>query len=97
MLPGALLAVLGLRNPPPSVDTRVFLYLPPVAGAMGAVVGVGFACACAPTRFLNGPLGARWLRLIGTRNVPMARAIGVVLSVVVAGVPLLFLWLAASR
>ena len=52
--------------------------LPIVLFLPGTFVGVCFALAVAPARFLNGPGGQRWTRLIGTRNRTAGRVICVI-------------------
>jgi hypothetical protein len=48
-----------------------FLGLPFALFAVGAGIGLLFA----PRRFLEGPYGERWLKLVGTRHIPSARCV----------------------
>jgi len=41
----------------------------------GFCFGVAVACLFAPTTFLAGPLGRKWMKFIGTQSVPMARVV----------------------
>jgi hypothetical protein len=60
--------------------------LPPAMGGVaGFALGTALMCLVAPRAFLVAPAGQRWLRLIGTRSVRVAR---VVCCLLCLGVPL---------
>jgi hypothetical protein len=41
----------------------------------GFCFGVAAACLFAPSSFLLGPLGRKWMKFIGTQSVPLARLV----------------------
>jgi hypothetical protein len=50
------------------------LFLMPIAfGCGGFLFGMSLMCMFAPREFLEGPVGRKWMALIGTRNVFAAR------------------------
>ena len=51
------------------------LLSPVVLFMMGAVLGTATACTFAPGRFLKGTAGRKWMRLIGTESVAVARLV----------------------
>jgi hypothetical protein len=48
-------------------------------------VGISVGCLTAPAAFFDGPVGQRWLKLIGTRSVAAARLVCLALIVLVVG------------
>ncbi|MEI8381890.1 MAG: hypothetical protein WCJ09_17305 [Planctomycetota bacterium] len=80
----------GPQKPP----LTVVLIFPLLGGAGGALLGSGAACLFAPKEFLTGPIGLKWMRLIGTENIIAARIVCFVASVIVPlGIASLFLFL----
>lgn len=69
-------------EPPRGRDTILIFAGPAIFGSMGILIGVAGAALFAPREFLTGPLGRKWMALIGTRSVLVAR--------IVCGVLLLF-------
>src|SRR5262249_53855232 len=59
-------------------------------GMAGGVFGVGLVCCFVPQEFLTGPVGRKWMKLIGVRSVVAARIACVLLAVAVLG--LITLW-----
>jgi hypothetical protein len=51
-----------------------------VSGAAGLFFGVAVACLFAPRDFLEGPVGSRWMRMIGTKSVGAARLVCLVVA-----------------
>jgi hypothetical protein len=59
---------------------------------LGTLLGIALACTFAPSSFLNGPTGQKWLDFIGTRNVLAARAVCVVVTVLLGAFFAFALW-----
>ena len=66
-------------------DAYIAFLSPILTAAAGMLAGASWACAFAPTSFLNGPLGTKWLKLIGTRNLVVSRVIALVVGIVGTG------------
>ena len=64
-----------------------FLLAPLLFGAAGLLFGAAVACALAPRSFLTGPAGRKWMQLIGTQNVLVARIVCFLLALIIGGVP----------
>jgi hypothetical protein len=77
------------RNPgcgdPANQPLGKVLVVPLLTGIVGPCFGVATACLFAPRSFLEGPLGRKWLRLIGTRKVLAARLVCFLVDLVLAG------------
>ncbi len=62
----------------------------------GILLGVALACLLAPREFLIGPIGQKWMDLIGTRHVGVARAVclifGLVLLVPLVGMGVMLMF-----
>lgn len=54
---------------------KVILLGPVVLGIAGILEGIALMCAFAPHEFLTGSLGQKWMDLIGTKNVTVARIV----------------------
>lgn len=80
---------------PNEKDVKLMLMAPLMCGIIGILEGVAIACLFAPQEFLDGPVGQKWMTLIGTKSVLGARITCVVLSLAIPGVPAI-LALAAS-
>ncbi len=64
-------------------DFRVVIMGPILFGAAGLLLGVALACLFAPREFLTGPLGQKWMTLIGTSNVFVARIVCLILGLMI--------------
>jgi hypothetical protein len=62
--------------------------VPLLMAMAGFCLGVGVACLFAPTSFLAGPLGRKWMNFIGTRSVPLARLVCLLIALVLGVAPL---------
>ena len=82
-LAGALGAAGGLAFAVAAGEGPNGLMAPPLFGAAGLLVGSAAACLFAPRAFLTGPLGEKWMRLIGTRSVAVARGVCLALALAV--------------
>jgi hypothetical protein len=58
-------------------------------GVAGACFGVAMACLFAPRTFLEGPMGKKWMKLIGTKSVSSARLVCFLVGLVLGGIPLI--------
>ncbi len=55
---------------------------PVLFGVGGAFFGIAIACLFAPRDFLAGLVGRKWMKLIGTENILVARIVCALLGVV---------------
>src|SRR5215471_3210705 len=78
---GLLMESRGLR---PGELTMV-LTSPLMGGIGGLIFGVAAACLLAPHEFLTGPVGRKWMTLIGTKSVVVARLVCAIIVLMVAG------------
>ncbi len=62
-------------------------------GAAGSALGMCLACAAAPTEYLKGPSGEKWMSMIGTQNVTVARIACLVLGVLITAMFSVMTWL----
>ena len=63
-------------------DLRTWAAFPLVFAAMSMFFGVSVSCLFAPRAFLTSPAGRKWLRLIGTENILVARAVCLALMLI---------------
>ncbi|HMF15978.1 MAG TPA: hypothetical protein VKE98_02175 [Gemmataceae bacterium] len=75
------LMVLNLATKRPGT-WNLILMSPIVSAALFTFVGIAVACLFAPREFLCGPLGTKWMKLIGIRNILGARIVCALLSVI---------------
>ncbi len=77
-------------------NARGVLLGPFLFGAAGLLFGVAVACLFAPRKFLTGPMGDKWMKLIGTKNVLAARIVclifGLIIVAPLVGFGLLFMF-----
>jgi hypothetical protein len=64
-------------------DVRGIVMAPFVFAAAGILFGFAIACLFAPRAFLTGPFGKKWMALIGTTNVTVARIVCRIFGLVV--------------
>lgn len=67
-------------------DFSLMIYAPFLGAAVGLLAGVAVMCATAPRTFLMGPVGRKWMKLIGTENLLFARLICVLIGLCAFGV-----------
>jgi len=72
---GAVAAVFAAVGPRVERNHRAIILAPVLFGIGGAFFGTAIACLIAPSDFLTGPVGQKWMKLIGTRNVLVARLV----------------------
>ncbi|MBM3996400.1 MAG: hypothetical protein FJ303_19940 [Planctomycetes bacterium] len=72
----------GGRPPPPGAMIFALLLAPPLAFLLGSLYGAVLTILIAPSDFLLGPLGRKWMGLVGTSNIYLAK---VVCFIVLAG------------
>ena len=93
---GLIFAVAALCGPAPQEGTGKVLLAPLLFGAAGCLFGAAVGCLFAPGDFLAGPIGRKWMDMIGTKNVVVARIVclifGLVVAAPVAGLGLLLLF-----
>jgi hypothetical protein len=80
---GLITSVLMASEVKSGRDIRGVILAPLLYGAGGFVFGMAIMCLFAPRAFLTGPVGAPWMKLIGTRNVLVARITCLLLGLVV--------------
>jgi hypothetical protein len=71
-------------------DLKTFTAAPLILGVAGTCFGAAAACLFAPRAFLEGPLGRKWMRFIGTRSVGAARLVCLMVCVAVVALPAFF-------
>jgi hypothetical protein len=70
---GLITSVLMASAAKSGSEIKGILLTPVLYGAGGFVFGMAIMCLVAPRAFLTGPVGAPWMKLIGTRSVLAAR------------------------
>jgi hypothetical protein len=60
-------------------ELALLLMMPFLSGVAGILLGVAGACLFAPREFLTGPVGRKWMALIGTKSVFVARIVCAIL------------------
>jgi hypothetical protein len=83
LIGGIIGAVASSKSPPAGGtpdDAFVITLLPVFMAAAGLLAGAAWAAVFSPQAFLTGPLGSKWLKLVGTRNVAVARTISLVVA-----------------
>jgi len=80
-----------------SSDQKVLLFAPVLAAVWGLLLGAAIGCATAPTEFLKGPMGQKWMSLVGTKSVPAARVVCWIVAAVAGGFPIFLGVLALNR
>jgi hypothetical protein len=90
---GLLTAAAAASDAKSGGDGRGIILAPVMFGAGGFVFGMAIMCLVAARAFLTGPVGAPWMKLIGTKDVLVARIacllFGLVVTVPLAGIGLL--------
>lgn len=66
-------------------EIGTIVLMPIVFGVAGCIFGTAWACLWAPREFLAGPVGQKWMKLIGTDSVTVARAVCAMVVVAIAG------------
>ena len=69
---------------------------PLVFAAAGLVFGVSVTCLFAPRSFLTGPVGQKWMQLIGTESTVVARVVCLLFTMLLLGFIALIAWAAWS-
>lgn len=70
------------------------LLAPLLFAAMGIVFGTATGCLFAPRAFLEGPGGQRWMRLIGTQSILVARIVCLCFTLLLLAFICLMTWAA---
>ena len=65
----------NLRPGRKAKGTIAIFLVPFMLGAMGALLGVAVGCSSASTPFLQSEKASKWLDLVGTRDIGVARAV----------------------
>lgn len=91
--------IMGWAHADTSKKLKVVILAPAILAGLGYCLGVCLTCVVAPADFLRGPQGRKWMKLIGTKSVALARVVcavlGVILFAALAGVACL-LYMAPS-
>jgi hypothetical protein len=77
---GLAYSIAGAGNP----QAKGVLAAPFMLGAVGLLFGACVACLFAPRAFLTGPVGRKWMKLIGTESVAGARFVCALFALVIA-------------
>ena len=81
---GAIIAALEIGGGKDKGIKPLILF-PIVFGIVGIIVGSAVACLVAPQAFLTGPVGQKWMKLIGTNSVMTARVICAAVIIAIVG------------
>jgi hypothetical protein len=87
---GLIGAVAMYKHPshpgPVRTDDFYMIILSPFLMIAGGILGGAcWACTFAPTAFLEGPIGSRWMKLIGTTSPTIGRCVSVMVALIVTG------------
>jgi drug/metabolite transporter (DMT)-like permease len=80
-------------------DGANILLAPLMFSMMGGILGTSTAIAFVPSAFLRGPMGQKWMRLVGTGSVLVARAVCLIFFILSLGIVALMAvigWLSMS-
>lgn len=91
---GLGIAMLAYDGEIPERDRNKLLIAPLMFAAIGVVFGTALACLFAPRAFLEGPVGRKWLDLIGTDSIATARIVCLLFTLLLAAVVGFFGWMA---
>ena len=73
-------------------DAGTLLLAPLIFAVAGLVFGVAMACLFAPRSFLTGPVGQKWMQLIGTQSIVVARVVCFLFTMLLVGFISLLVW-----
>jgi len=93
---GVGLLVVAVGEKTAESDGAKILLAPLVFAAAGLVFGVSVTCLFAPRSFLTGPVGQKWMQLIGTESAVVARLICLAFTMLLLGLIALMGWAAWS-
>ena len=82
-VPGIIFLVVAAGVAKAGNDLIGLLFAPFMFGAAGLLFGVAVACLFAPRDFLTGPLGEKWMKLIGTKSVLVARIVCLIFGLII--------------
>jgi hypothetical protein len=88
VIAGIVGAVFVAQEPRAGKEPHMVLLFPVITCVAGLLIAASLACLFAPREFLTGPLGQKWMRLIGTERVFVARVVCFILGVLL---PALFI------
>jgi hypothetical protein len=74
-----------IREDRPNTSWGAVIAIVAMVTFIGYFVGVALGCLFAPSDFYAGPVGQRWLRLVGTQSVTAARVVCLALIALVIG------------
>jgi hypothetical protein len=83
---GGSLYLIQEGNAAQHLDSKLLL-APFLFAAGGLLLGVALACLFAPRRFLESPVGRKWMGLIGTESIFVARLVCLILTLVLGSLP----------
>jgi hypothetical protein len=81
VISGIVGAVFAAQEPRAGKEPHMVLLFPVITCIAGLIIGACLACMFAPREFLTGPFGQKWMRLIGTEKVFVARFVCFTLGV----------------
>lgn len=77
-------------------DIKLGLMSPLLLGGAGYILGMSIAFLFAPTSFITGTSGKKWMDMVGTKSVGAARAVCAAVSLLAAGLFAVLVWAAAT-
>jgi CBS-domain-containing membrane protein len=93
---GVGMIVLAIGENAVQDDGAEILLAPLVFAAAGLVFGVSVTCLFAPRSFITGPVGQKWMQLIGTQSAVVARVVCLLFTMLLLGFIALMAWAAWS-
>ena len=73
MIAGGVASVSLANEPDAQTQPTKLARLPLLGAATGFLFGLAIMCVFAPRAFMTGPVGQKWMKLIGTKSVLLAR------------------------
>jgi len=86
---GLALIALGIAREGLSIQAVVDIPKALAFGAYGFLLGMAVMCLFAPKEFLAGPVGRKWLNVVGTHNMRTARIVCLISILAISAVPVL--------
>ena len=87
---GIVMSVLMSGTPQAERDLKLLLLFPIIVAVVGTLIGTSISCLIAPEEFLRGPVGSKWMQLIGTKSVLVARIVCLIIGVIMPAALLIF-------
>ncbi len=97
LIAGIGVLVLLFSDPETRKDVKTALLSPLLLGGAGYILGMSLAFLFAPTSFITGESGKKWMEMVGTKSVGSARAVCATVALLAAGFFGVLAWAAATN